>query len=279
MCPSTNLDSCGIMHSKRAVGPRQCKLLRRLARVARAILIEKGVLLWHIARDPAAGPGGIRSGRALLVLVLLAGLLFAAVYAYSRATGLQGSWWERTTALFHTVVQQIANLAPGQEDDPVAQNPYDASDFYQDGGYVRCTASPVSRTGIDVPPTRGRSTGRLWRMRGSNLPSSGSATGATAPGRSRRTTMITPISRARWRRACRSASHFYSQAITTAEAREEAQFVLDHLGGYEITYPVIFDWEQSSEAERTASLDNTALTDCAIAFCDTIEALGYRAGC
>ena len=60
---------------------------------------------------------------ALLVLVLLAGLLFAAVYAYSRATGLQGSWWERTTALFHTVVQQIANLAPGQEDDPVAQNP------------------------------------------------------------------------------------------------------------------------------------------------------------
>ena len=42
---------------------------------------------------------------------------------------------------------------------------------------------------------------------------------------------------------------------------------------------MIFDWEQSSEAERTASLDNTALTDCAIAFCDTIEALGYRAGC
>ena len=51
---------------------------------------------------------------ALLVLILLAGLLFAAVYAYSRATGLQGSWWERMTALFHTVGQQIANLAPGQ---------------------------------------------------------------------------------------------------------------------------------------------------------------------
>ena len=55
--------------------------------------------------------------------------------------------------------------------------------------------------------------------------------------------------------------------------------LMSHLGGYEITYPVVFDWEQSSEAERTASLDNTALTDCAIAFCDTIEALGYRAGC
>ena len=60
---------------------------------------------------------------ALLVLILLAGLLFAAVYAYSRATGLQGSWWERMTALFHTVGQQIANLAPGQEDDPVTKNP------------------------------------------------------------------------------------------------------------------------------------------------------------
>ena len=216
---------------------------------------------------------------ALLVLVLLAGLLFAAVYAYSRATGLQGSWWERTTALFHTVAQQIANLAPGQEDDPVAKNPYDASDFYQDGGYVRCTASPVSRTGIDVSSHQGAIDWQAVADAGIEFAIirvgyRGYGTGTIEEDTSYYTNIEGALAA-----GLQVGVYFYSQAITTAEAREEAQFVLNHLGGYEITYPVIFDWEQSSEAERTASLDNTALTDCAIAFCDTIEALGYRAGC
>lgn len=71
--------------------------------------------------------------------------------------------------------------------------------------------------------------------------------------------------------------YFYSQAITTEEAREEAQFVLDHLGGVALEYPVAYDWEIVNESgARTKGLGVDALTDCTIAFCDTIAQAGYK---
>lgn len=71
--------------------------------------------------------------------------------------------------------------------------------------------------------------------------------------------------------------YFYSQAISVEEAIEEAQFVLSNLNGYDLTYPVVFDWETAGTADaRTNGLDNTVLTDCAIAFCETIAAAGYE---
>lgn len=70
--------------------------------------------------------------------------------------------------------------------------------------------------------------------------------------------------------------YFFSQAITTAEAIEEAEFVLSLIEDYPITYPVVFDWETiSGTVARTDGLSGKILTDCAIAFCDTITAAGY----
>ena len=37
--------------------------------------------------------------------------------------------------------------------------------------------------------------------------------------------------------------YFFSQATSAQEAREEAQFVLDTIQGYDVTGPVVFDWE------------------------------------
>ena len=37
--------------------------------------------------------------------------------------------------------------------------------------------------------------------------------------------------------------YFYSHAKSTAEATEEADFVISRLEGKDITYPVVFDWE------------------------------------
>ena len=39
--------------------------------------------------------------------------------------------------------------------------------------------------------------------------------------------------------------YFFSQAMDEQEAREEARFVLDKISGYQLAYPVFFDWGRS----------------------------------
>lgn len=72
--------------------------------------------------------------------------------------------------------------------------------------------------------------------------------------------------------------YFYSQAITETEAREEALWTLDQIAGYDITYPVVFDWERvSGPYSRTSSTPTDTVTACAKAFCQMIEEAGYIA--
>ena len=71
--------------------------------------------------------------------------------------------------------------------------------------------------------------------------------------------------------------YFFSQAVNTWEAEEEADFVLQAIEPYPVTYPVVFDWEfVSGDEVRTSSLEGDALTRCAGVFCDMVQAEGYR---
>lgn len=80
--------------------------------------------------------------------------------------------------------------------------------------------------------------------------------------------------------------YFFSQAVNEEEAREEADFVLSALKGQKLDMPVVFDWEaveqNFDEADtshapiRTAGLDGETVTDCALAFCEEIQAAGYE---
>lgn len=71
--------------------------------------------------------------------------------------------------------------------------------------------------------------------------------------------------------------YFFSQAITVQEAIEEAEFVLENLQGRHVTLPVVYDWEKiEGGGARTDSLDPKILTDCAVAFCETIKRAGYE---
>jgi len=71
--------------------------------------------------------------------------------------------------------------------------------------------------------------------------------------------------------------YFFSQAITPEEAEAEAAYVLNAVEGYEIAYPIAFDWEPitSGSGARTESLDNRTLTQCAAAFCAKVREAGY----
>lgn len=72
-------------------------------------------------------------------------------------------------------------------------------------------------------------------------------------------------------------AYVFSQAITVAEAEEEARFALEILGDFRLDMPLVYDWEYVSEDARTAHMDKRTLTDCTLAYCRIVEAAGYEA--
>lgn len=72
--------------------------------------------------------------------------------------------------------------------------------------------------------------------------------------------------------------YFFSQAITEAEAIEEANFLLEHTKEYTITYPFVFDMEEFGvEENRIDTLTIEERTNISRAFCDTIQESGKKA--
>lgn len=70
--------------------------------------------------------------------------------------------------------------------------------------------------------------------------------------------------------------YFFSQALTPEEAAEEAEYVLTWIEGYDITYPVVFDWEEVDAPARTDEMNMLMLTSCAQRFCEVIREAGYE---
>ena len=72
--------------------------------------------------------------------------------------------------------------------------------------------------------------------------------------------------------------YFFSQAVNVQEAIEEAEYTLQLIEPYDITLPVVYDWEKiydDADSARTTGLDTHILSDCAVAFCETVKRAGY----
>lgn len=71
--------------------------------------------------------------------------------------------------------------------------------------------------------------------------------------------------------------YFFTQALNEEEALEEANFVIEMLQGYELTYPVYLDVEDvKRENCRTNVLTATERTDNAKVFLEAIREAGYQ---
>ena len=68
--------------------------------------------------------------------------------------------------------------------------------------------------------------------------------------------------------------YFFSQAITPEEAIGEARFVMKHIRGKGVHYPVAFDMEPIDGTERAAELKKEEKTAIADAFCKVIDRNG-----
>ncbi|MCI6361310.1 MAG: fibronectin type III domain-containing protein [Eubacterium coprostanoligenes] len=77
-------------------------------------------------------------------------------------------------------------------------------------------------------------------------------------------------------------AYIYSQAITTKEAVQEANYILNIVKNYSLDLPIVFDYEFSPSSEgRTnlawaeGELNKTKMTNITLAFCNTIKSAGY----
>ena len=166
---------------------------------------------------------------------------------------------------------------PQTEETRLAPNPFSAGDFTMENGYLQCNAD-TAVFGIDVSGWQGdidwqqvkaagvefaiiRVAGRGYGKNGV-LYDDGYAQknyeGAKEAG-------------------VKVGAYFFSQAITPAEAVEEANYILDYTKDWEMDFPIVYDWEYIDEDARTANVDSQTLTACTAAFCHTVENAGREA--
>lgn len=72
--------------------------------------------------------------------------------------------------------------------------------------------------------------------------------------------------------------YIFSQAVSPAEAVQEADYIISKIQGYKITLPVVFDFEYVATGVGrlyNANLSKSQGTDVCKAFCDRVNTLGY----
>lgn len=72
--------------------------------------------------------------------------------------------------------------------------------------------------------------------------------------------------------------YFYSTAVNREEAEEEARWVADAIDGYDITFPVAYDFEEffNSDDSRAKSISKAQLTLNTVTFLEYIKQRGYK---
>lgn len=72
-------------------------------------------------------------------------------------------------------------------------------------------------------------------------------------------------------------AYFYSQAITEAEAVEEANYIVGAVAGFNVKYPIAIDIEKvKTDAARTDNLTVKERTNFVKLFCETVKNYGYK---
>ena len=173
------------------------------------------------------------------------------------------------------VIFWVLDMSPTWTDH-LTENPYGPADFTTSGGYVTCTAGPTRR-GIDVSEYQGQIDWEQVREAGFDFAFIRIGYRGYTSGQ------LHPDDRAAENLAGARAAgidvgvYFYAQAISTAEALEEARWCLDFLAGEQLQLPVVYDWEWVSTDARTGAMDRATLTECVQTFCQTIENAGFDA--
>ena len=217
-------------------------------------------------------------GRTRLILILLCIVLAAAMLWCALSLILRiGTYSGRTVG--NDPVQEQTPVEPVDLEPTVPENSYDPAGFYEEGGFKRYKSEDtLASVGVDVSSHQQEIDWELVAANGVEFAMirvgyRGYTEGEIQPDEY----FVQNIEGAR-AAGLAVGVYFFSQALDEQEAIDEANYVLEQIKDYPLSYPVIFDWEDIEADARTDGMDSVQLTKNAIAFCDTIKQAGYRAG-
>ena len=217
-------------------------------------------------------------GRTRLILILLCIVLAAAMLWCALSPILRvGTYSGRTVG--KDPVQEQTPVEPVDLEPTVPENSYDPAGFYEEGGFKRYKSDDtLASVGVDVSSHQQEIDWELVAANGVEFAMirvgyRGYTEGEIQPD----DYFVQNIEGAR-AAGLDVGVYFFSQALDEQEAIDEANYVLEQIKDYPLSYPVIFDWEDIEADARTDGMDSVQLTKNAIAFCDTIKQAGYRAG-
>lgn len=159
----------------------------------------------------------------------------------------------------------------------IAMNHYDADSFYEENGMLRYAKS-AHLTGVDVSEHQEKIDWAAVRAAGVDFAILRIGYRGYTEGSLREDSWFAENYTAARAAGVQLGVYFFSQATTLEEAREEADYTLELLDGRTLELPVFYDWETVAGSTRIPSPDGLPLTQCAAAFCQTVEAAGYTAG-
>ncbi len=217
-------------------------------------------------------------GRARLILIVLCIVLAAAMLWCALSLILRvGTYSGRTVG--NDPVPEEPTVEPVDLEPTVPENSYDPAGFYEEGGFKRYKSEDtLASVGVDVSSHQQEIDWELVAANGVEFAMirvgyRGYTEGEIQPDEY----FVQNIEGAR-AAGLDVGVYFFSQALDEQEAIDEANYVLEQIKDYPLSYPVIFDWEDIEAEARTDGMDSVQLTKNAIAFCDTITKAGYRAG-
>lgn len=167
-----------------------------------------------------------------------------------------------------------ATVKPGvteESAETLPANAYIPEDFRWESGFLTCTAGNAEM-GIDVSYHQQEIDWQQVKAAGVSFAMIRLGNRGITEGDLRTDPMAIANLQGAKAAGIRVGAYFYSQAVSVAEAKEEAALALEILDGMELDLPLAFDWEQES---RTEHVDKRTLTDCTLAFCQAAADAGY----
>lgn len=162
----------------------------------------------------------------------------------------------------------------------LVENDYDYSNLYSDeDGFIRYEdENYTSRVGIDVSSHQGTIDWKKVKEAGVEFAYIRTGYRGYETGLINKDEMFEINIRQALANGIEVGVYFFSQAVNEDEAKEEAEFVLDCIKKYDVTLPVVYDFEKPGGIfARTYTQSKDVTTQNAVLFCHIMQRKGYEA--